>query len=99
MRIWLNPEKLAAMRMTPSDITAALAEQNLQIAAGVVGGNPQPSTQAFEYSVLTNSRLNTKDQFENIIVRTVPATGSIVYLKDVARVELGRFDSHVLCVD
>ncbi len=92
MRIWLNPEKLAAMRMTPSDITAALAEQNLQIAAGTVGGNPQPSTQAFEYSVLTNSRLNTKDQFENIIVRTVPATGSIVYLKDVARVELGRFD-------
>ena len=46
----------------------------------------------FEYSVITNSRLNTKDQFENIIVRTVPATGTIVYLKDVARVQLGKFD-------
>jgi HAE1 family hydrophobic/amphiphilic exporter-1 len=78
--------------MTPADISAALAEQNLQVAAGIVGGNPQPSSQAFEYSVLTNSRINTKDQFENVIVRTVPTTGSVVYLKDVARVELGRFD-------
>ncbi|MFY7889542.1 MAG: efflux RND transporter permease subunit [Spirosomataceae bacterium] len=92
MRIWLNPEKLAALKMTPADISAALAEQNLQVAAGIVGGNPQPSSQAFEYSVLTNSRINTKDQFENVIVRTVPTTGSVVYLKDVARVELGRFD-------
>jgi HAE1 family hydrophobic/amphiphilic exporter-1 len=92
MRIWLNPEKLASLQMTPSDISAALAEQNLQIAAGTVGGTPQPSKQAFEYSVLTNSRLNTKEQFENIIVRSSPAEGSLVYLKDVARVELGKFD-------
>ncbi len=92
MRIWLNPEKLAALRMTPSEVTAALAEQNLQVAAGIVGGNPQPSNQAFEYSVLTNSRINRKEQFESIIVRSAPNLGSIVYLKDVARVELGRFD-------
>ena len=77
MRIWLNPEKLAAMKMTPNDVSAALAEQNLQVAAGVIGGNPQPSTQAFEYSVLTNSRINKKEQFEDIIVRTSPATGSV----------------------
>ncbi|WP_019944258.1 efflux RND transporter permease subunit [Dyadobacter beijingensis] len=92
MRIWLNPEKLATLKMTPSDISAALAEQNLQIAAGTVGGNPQPNAQAFEYSVLTNSRLNTKEQFEDIIVRSDPAQGSVVYLRDVARVELGKFD-------
>ena len=92
MRIWLNPEKLANLRMTPSDISAALAEQNLQIAAGTVGGTPQPGAQAFEYSVLTNSRLNTKEQFENIIVRSAPDEGSVVYLRDVARVELGKFD-------
>ena len=92
MRIWLNPEKLANLRMTPSDISAALAEQNLQIAAGTVGGNPQPGTQSFEYSVLTNSRLNTKEQFEDIIVRSAPEAGSVVYLRDVARVELGKFD-------
>ncbi|GGH56060.1 efflux RND transporter permease subunit [Dyadobacter endophyticus] len=92
MRIWLNPEKLANLKMTPSDISAALAEQNLQVAAGTVGGTPQPNAQAFEYSVLTNSRLNTKEQFENIIVRSSPDEGSVVYLRDVARVELGKFD-------
>ena len=92
MRIWLNPEKLAALGMTPADVNAALQEQNLQIAAGTVGGNPQPSAQTFEYSVLTNSRINTQTDFENIVVRTRPADGSIVHLKDVARVELGKFD-------
>ncbi|MDN3656397.1 multidrug efflux RND transporter permease subunit [Ferruginibacter paludis] len=92
MRIWLNPEKLANLGMSTSDILASLTEQNLQVAAGTIGGNPQPSAQSFEYNVLTNSRINTKDQFENIIVRTVPATGTVVYLKDVARVELGKFD-------
>ncbi len=92
MRVWLDPQKLAALNMTPADVTAALTEQNLQIAAGTVGGNPQPNAQAFEYSVLTNSRINTKEQFEQIIVRTRPADGSIVYLKDIARVELGKFD-------
>ena len=92
MRIWLNPEKLANLEMTTMDITSSLTEQNLQVAAGTVGGNPQPNIQTFEYSVLTNSRINTKEQFENIIVRTVPSTGTVVYLKDVARIELGKFD-------
>jgi hydrophobic/amphiphilic exporter-1 (mainly G- bacteria), HAE1 family len=92
MRIWINPEKLSSLGLSTTDITNALAEQNLQTAAGTVGGTPQPNVQAFEYSVLTNSRINTKEQFENVIVRTAPATGSITYLKDVARVELGVFD-------
>ena len=92
MRIWLSPEKLANLGMTTTDITSALTEQNLQVAAGTVGGNPQPSVQTFEYSVLTNSRINTKEQFENIIVKTVPATGTVVHMRDVARVELGKFD-------
>src|SRR2546421_2855126 len=92
MRIWLNPEKLAALGLTPLDVIGALTEQNIQIAAGTVGGNPQPKVQTFEYSVLTNSRVNTTSDFENIIVRSVPARGSIVYLKDVARVELSKFN-------
>jgi hydrophobic/amphiphilic exporter-1 (mainly G- bacteria), HAE1 family len=92
MRIWLNPEKLAALNLTPADVTAALTEQNLQVAAGTVGANPQPAAQSFEYSVLTNSRINNKDQFENIIVRNSSTSGGLVYLKDVARVELGVFD-------
>ena len=75
MRIWLNPEKLANLGLTPTDVNAALAEQNLQIAAGNIGGTPQPDVQAFEYSVLTNSRINTKTDFENIVVRTIPSQG------------------------
>ena len=92
MRIWLNPEKLAALGITPADVSAVIAEQNLQVAAGTVGGNPQPNAQSFEYSVLTNSRINTVDQFSNIVVRSNPATGNIIYLKDIARIELGKFD-------
>ncbi|MBS1920564.1 MAG: multidrug efflux RND transporter permease subunit [Bacteroidetes bacterium] len=95
MRIWLNPEKMAAMKMTPAEVNAALQEQNLQVAAGTIGSNPQPGQQAFEYNVLTNSRINTKEQFENIVVRSNPASGSVVLLKDIARVELGQFDYSV----
>ncbi len=92
MRVWLNPEKMAALGITPAEINAALQEQNLQVAAGTIGGNPQPDIQTFEYSVLTNSRINKTEQFENIVVRTRPADGSLVYLKDVAKIELGKFD-------
>lgn len=90
MRVWLDPEKLAALGISPSDVSAAINEQNLQIAAGTLGGTPQPGNQAFEYTVLVNSRLNTAEQFKNIIVKSNPQTGNIIYLKDVARVELGQ---------
>jgi HAE1 family hydrophobic/amphiphilic exporter-1 len=92
MRVWLDPKKLAALGLTTSDVTAALSEQNLQIAAGTIGGSPQPGMQAFEYNILTNSRLNQKSQFEDIVVRTIPSNGSLVRLKDVGRIELGKFD-------
>lgn len=91
MRIWLEPEKLAALGLSPADVSAAINDQNLQVSAGTLGGTPQPSSQAFEYTVLTNSRLNTVDQFKNIIIKANPGTGQIVYLKDIARVELGQF--------
>jgi len=92
MRVWFNPDKMAALNITPAEVNAALRDQNLQVAAGTVGGNPQPDVQAFEYSVLTNSRISTQEGFENIVVRSNPADGTIVYLKDVARVELAKFD-------
>ena len=92
MRVWLNPEKLANLKLTTTDVLNALSEQNLQVAAGTIGGNPQPNVQTFEYSVLTNSRLNKTEDFENIIVRSNPAEGSVVYLKDIARVELAKFN-------
>ncbi|GAC1588298.1 MAG: multidrug efflux RND transporter permease subunit [Chitinophagaceae bacterium] len=91
MRIWLQTDKMAQLGLTANDVIAALTEQNLQIAAGSVGSAPQSKTQAFEYTVFTNSRLSTEQQFNNIIVRTRPEDGSIVYLKDVARAELGKF--------
>jgi HAE1 family hydrophobic/amphiphilic exporter-1 len=91
MRVWLNPDKLASLGMSTSEVLAALQEQNLQVAVGSVGGTPQPGNQAFEYNVFTNSRLNKKEEFENIVVRSNAQTGALTYLKDVARVELGKF--------
>src|SRR5450432_1176920 len=91
MRIWLKPDKLAQLGLTASDVTNALQEQNVQISAGSVGAPPQNSTQAFEYTVVANSRLSTEEQFNNVIVRSNPVDGSIVYLRDVARVQLGKF--------
>ena len=96
MRVWLNPDKLASLKMTVNDVLLALQEQNLQVAAGSIGGSPQQSAQSFEYSVFTNSRLNKKEEFENIVVRANSQTGAITYLRDVARIELGKFnyDNH-----
>jgi hydrophobic/amphiphilic exporter-1 (mainly G- bacteria), HAE1 family len=91
MRIWLQPDKLAALGLSAGDIVQSLQEQNIQLAAGSVGAPPQNSLQAFEYTVFTNSRLSTEEQFRNIVVRTRPQDGSIVYLRDVARVQLGKF--------
>lgn len=91
MRIWLDPVKMGQMGMSTTEVTAALQEQNLQMAAGSVGAPPQQTSQTFEYTVFTNSRLNTTRQFENIIVRSDAKQGNIVYLKDIARVQLGKF--------
>ena len=91
MRIWMNPNKMASYGLTPSDIIAALNGQNVQVAAGSAGVPPQQKAQTFEIGILVNGRLSKVSEFENIIVKTIPATGGLVYLKDVARVELGKF--------
>jgi len=91
MRIWMNPEKMAAYSLTPSDVIAALNAQNVQVAAGSAGVPPQAPSQTFELGILVNGRLSKVSEFENIIVKTIPANGELVYLKDVARVELGKF--------
>ncbi len=90
MRIWLDPDKLAQLGLATDEVISALQQQNLQIAAGTVGAPPQNKNQTFEYTVFTNSALSTVEQFDNIIVHENPQTGSEVYLKDVARVQLGR---------
>ncbi len=91
MRIWLNPEKLANLGITASDVIRAVQEQNVQVAAGTIGSPPQPADQAFEYICFVEGRLASVEQFGNIIVKTNPSSGSLVYLKDVARIELGKF--------
>ncbi len=92
MRIWLNPDKMASLGLSVTDVLNAVQEQNVQVAAGSVGTPPQPSYQPFEYTAIVNGRLSSVEDFKNIIIRSNPAEGSIVYLKDVARVELGKFN-------
>ncbi len=91
MRIWMNPEKMAAYSLTPQDVINALNAQNVQVAAGSAGVPPQSKAQTFELGILVNGRLSKVPEFEHIIVKSIPSTGELVYLKDVARVELGKF--------
>ena len=91
MRIWMNPDKMASYNLTPGDISAALNAQNVYVAAGSAGAPPQVSGQSHEIGILVNGMLSKEADYEKIIVKTIPATGELVYLKDVARVELGKF--------
>ena len=95
MRIWLDPDKLASRQLTTQDVTAALARQNVQVAAGQVGQPPSPDGQRFQMTVTTLGRLSDPDQFEGIVIKASPS-GQMVYLRDVARVELGaqNYDSY-----
>jgi HAE1 family hydrophobic/amphiphilic exporter-1 len=90
MRIWLDVPKLTQLGLTANDIQNSINEQNLQVAAGSVGSPPQSSSSTFEFTVFTNSRLTTEKDFDSIIVRANTQAGSIVYLKDVARIQLGK---------
>ena len=92
MRIWLNPERLAQENLTPADVIQAVQEQNVQVAAGIVGSTPQAKDQPFEYTAFVEGRLVSEKEFGNIIIKTNPSDGSLVYLRDVARVELGKFN-------
>jgi multidrug efflux pump len=91
MRVWLDPEKLAARSLTAGDITRALREQNLQIAGGSLGQPPVPSGVEFQYTLVAQGRLLTSEQFGEVIVKT-GADGEVTRVRDVARVELGARD-------
>jgi multidrug efflux pump len=88
MRIWLNPQQLAARSMTASDVVDAVREQNNQVAAGVVGAQPAPAGSQFQLPINVKGRLTNEDEFANIVVRADPATGAVVRVKDVGRVEM-----------
>ncbi|MBU0868966.1 MAG: efflux RND transporter permease subunit, partial [Alphaproteobacteria bacterium] len=89
MRIWLDPYKLAAVKLMPSDVQSAIAAQNVEVSAGQIGADPAPAGQQLNATVTARARLQTPEQFRNIIVKT-QSDGSIVHLSDVARVELGN---------
>ena len=89
MRVWLDPDKLANLGITATDVQNAVAEQNIQVAAGKIGQSPAPEGTAFEMQVSAIGRLGDPAQFGDIVVRANPSAGSVVRLRDVARVELG----------
>jgi multidrug efflux pump len=90
MRIWLNPEKMARLGVTPSDVAAAVRAQNAQYAAGRIGTEPAPPGQSIVYTVTATGRLVEPEQFGEIVVRASEA--GILRLKDIARVELGALN-------
>ncbi|MCW5647193.1 MAG: efflux RND transporter permease subunit, partial [Sphingopyxis sp.] len=88
MRIWLNPQRLAAVALMPGDVVSAITAQNSEVAAGEVGGLPAPQGQLLTATVTAQSRLQTPEEFRNILLKTLP-DGSAVRIRDVARVEIG----------
>ena len=95
MRIWLDPYRLNAYALMPSDVTSAIEAQNAQVAAGQIGASPSPATQMLNATVTAKTRLTTPEQFRNIIVKT-QTDGSKVLLSNVARVELGQENYNAL---
>ena len=87
MRLWLDPQKLAAYSLNPQDVINAVQAQNIQVAAGQIGQPPTPPGQISQYIITTLGRLENTEQFSSIIVKNT--NGSLVYLKDVANIELG----------
>ena len=88
MRIWLDPDKLASYGLIPGDIVTAITAQNTEVAAGEIGGTPNPSDQVLNATVTSQSRLSTPEQFRAIVLKA-QTDGSTVRLSDVGRVELG----------
>jgi len=91
MRIWLRPDKMAKLGITPADVMAAIKEQNLQAPAGRIGAAPSPKGQQFTYTVAAPGRLVTTEEFDNIIIRGTEAAAQ-VRIRDIGRTELGSQD-------
>jgi HAE1 family hydrophobic/amphiphilic exporter-1 len=89
MRVWLDPDKMASLGITAVDVQNVISEQNIQVAAGKIGQSPAPPGTAFEMQVNAVGRLADPDQFGEIVLRVDQATGAVVRLRDVARIELG----------
>jgi len=88
MRVWLDPGKMSFRNLTATDVSTAIAQQNIQVAAGQIGQPPVPNGQVFQYTMTTLGRLDDVSQFEDIILKT-DSDGRVVRLRDVSRIELG----------
>ena len=88
MRLWLDPQKLANYGLKPQDVIAEVQAQNIQVAAGQIGQPPTGRGQVFQYTMTTLGRLENTEQFNNIVVKNTNG-GQLVYLRDVANIELG----------
>jgi hydrophobic/amphiphilic exporter-1 (mainly G- bacteria), HAE1 family len=91
MRVWIKPDRLAKLGLTPADVIAAIKEQNLQAPAGKIGGAPTPTDQEFTETLSAPGRLITPEEFENVIIRQT-GTGAVVRVKDIGRAEMGSQD-------
>src|SRR3954466_3083301 len=91
MRVWIKPDRLAKLGLTPADVISAIKEQNLQAPAGKIGAPPTPAGQEFTQTLSAPGRLITPEEFENIIIRQ-SSTGAVVRVKDVGRAEMGSQD-------
>src|SRR5262249_36523207 len=91
MRIWIRPDRLAKLGLTPSDVIQSIKEQNLQAPAGKVGAAPTPKDQEFTQTLSAPGRLINPQKFENVIIRQT-ATGAVVRVKDIGRTEMGSQD-------
>ena len=88
MRVWLDPNKMAGLGISPGDVINAVREQNIEVSAGQVGAPPVPGDQVFQYTIKSKGRLTEVSEFEDIVIRTGDG-GSTVRLSDIAKVELG----------
>ena len=88
LRLWLDPDRLTTFNLTPNDVVAAVQSQNIQAALGRIGSAPTPHLQQVQLTIKTEGRLSHPEEFANIVVRSNP-DGSVVRVKDVARIELG----------
>lgn len=88
MRLWMDPDKMASLSITPGDVIGAIREQNIEVSAGQIGSPPVPDGQTFQYTIKSKGRLSTVEEFKDIVIRTGDA-GATVRVRDIARVELG----------
>ena len=88
MRVWLNPGEMSFRNLTATDVSNAISQQNIQVAAGQIGQPPVPNGQVYQFTMTTLGRLESAEQFENIILKS-DSDGRVVRLRDVARIELG----------